>query len=245
MKVLIVDDSPDIVEIIRLCINMRWPVAETIVACDGSSALEMVEAESPDLALLDIGLPDMDGFQVLQRIRQFSQVPVIMLTVRDQDTDIARALQLGADDYVTKPFSHIEFLARMEAVLRRASGQGNVREVPLSAGDLWVDFEAAEVLVSGSLVQLTGSELRLLARLMYNAGRVVTHQSLGAAIWGIDDNRVFGLQTVKVHLQHLRQKLGDPVDSPRYISSVYGVGYKFIPKVVPSQRLQPDSSEST
>jgi len=228
MKVLVVDDHQTIIDAVTLCINLRWPTAEIQVAYDGESGLETIRDDPPDIVVLDIGLPDMDGFSVLGHLRQFSSVPVVMLTVRDTDIDIARGLEMGADDYITKPFSHVELLARMEAVLRRASGRSDSQQRPLVSGDLWADFGRGEVLVTGKPVQLTSTELRVLRHLMYNAGRVVTHDSLVAAIWGTERGEQVDTHTVTVHVRHLRSKLGDRVDSPRYIATVRGVGYKFL-----------------
>jgi len=228
MKVLVVDDHQNIVDAVTLCISLRWPNAQVAVGYDGESALDMVRTEVPDILILDIGLPDMDGYAVLDRLRQFSGVPVIMLTVRDSDIDIARGLEMGADDYITKPFSHVELMARMEAVLRRAAGRSDSRQRPLIAGDLWADFGSGEVLVKGEPVQLTSTELRVLRHLIYNAGRVVSYDSLVAAIWGTERGEEMDTHTVTVHVRHLRSKLGDRVDSPRYIATVRGVGYKFL-----------------
>ena len=231
MKVLVVDDHQNIIEAVGLCVNIRWPTADVLAAYDGDTGLDMVERDSPDIVILDIGLPNQDGFEVLQQLRQFSQVPVIMLTVRDRDIDIARALQMGADDYITKPFSHVEFLARMEAVLRRAAGRSSDEQGPLIGGDLWADFGSAEILMNGRPVQLTNTELRLLSHLMRNAGRVVTHQALAAAMWGMDSADKIDSQAVKVHVQNLRRKLGEKAASPNYVASVYGLGYKFLKSV--------------
>lgn len=231
MKVLVVDDHQNIIDAVSLCISFRWPAAQVVAAYDGATGLEMIERETPDVVILDIGLPEMDGFQVLQQTRQFSRVPVIMLTVRDEDTDIARALQMGADDYISKPFSHVEFLARVEAVLRRASGRGADEQGPLVADDLWVDFGSAEVLMKGQPVQLTRTELGLLSHLMHNAGRVLSRRQLEATVWGSDDAVDIDSQTIKVHMRHLRSKLGDTADSPKYIANVYGIGYKFLKQV--------------
>lgn len=234
MKFLVIEDHQNIVDVVKLCISLRWPTAEVVDASDGSTGLTMAETESPDVIILDIGLPLMDGFQVLQELRRFSNVPVIMLTVRDQDTDVARALQMGADDYVTKPFSHVEFLARVEAVLRRTLGYGGNQQQPLVAGELWVDFGSADVLMKDKPIRLTATELRLLSRLMMSAGRVITHQALMSTISGADESLEINSQTVKVHMQHLRSKLGDTADNPHYIANIYGVGYKFLHKVTPA-----------
>ena len=226
MKILVVDDSPEVTEAVSLCFELRWPHSNVFSALTGSKGIEMVESETPDLLILDIGLPDMDGFEVCRQVRSFSEVPIIMLTVRDRDVDVARGLELGADDYITKPFSHIEFLARVQAVLRRAqtlpSGSG---EPPFQSGELWMDFNSREVRVKGDLIKLTPTEYSLLYHLVKNAGRVLTHRTLLAKVWGPE--YVDATNYLKVHIQHLRQKLGDTAASPRYITTEHGVGYRF------------------
>jgi DNA-binding response OmpR family regulator len=245
MKVLVVDDHQNIIDAVTLCIKLRWPTTNVLASYDGQSGLDMVRDEGPDIVILDIGLPEMDGFAVLDKIRQISHVPVIMLTVRDSDIDIARALEMGADDYISKPFSHVEFLARMEAVLRRTSGRTDSKERPLVAGDLWADFEGGEVLVNHIPIQLTSTELRLLRHLMYNAGRVVTHDSMVNAIWGVNYGEEMNTDTIKVHIRHLRAKLGDNATSPKYIVSVRGIGYKFLKQVTPGQSVEPETSDQS
>lgn len=243
MKVLVVDDNQGIIEAVSLCINVRWPTATVVAAYDGASGLQMVETESPDVVILDIGLPSPDGFEVLRQVRSFSDVPIIMLTVRDRDIDIARALQMGADDYITKPFSHLEFLARVEAVLRRVAGRGSGSEGYLGGGDLWVDFERAEVLIKGQPIHLTPIELRLLYHLMHNAGRVMTNQALAVVMWGINSASRIDSQVVKVHVQHLRRKLGDSAANPNYIGNVYGIGYKFLKQVTAGPRTLTEAGD--
>ena len=201
----------------------------------------MMESENPDLVVLDIGLPDIDGLQILKEIRGFSDVPIIMLTVRDRDVDVARALELGADDYITKPFSHVELLARVQSVLRRVHATGSGSEPPLVAGDLWVDFSSREVRVKGEEVKLTPTEFNLLYHLLRNAGRVVTQQSLLSKVWGYESAEEADARVVKVHMQHLRQKLGDAADNPQFIANVYGIGYKFIKIPSGDTRVSADS----
>ena len=163
MKVVAVDDSPEIIEVVSLCFQLRWSGANVLSASTGAKGLELIEAESPDIVILDIGLPDMDGFQVLRELRRFSQVPVIMLTVRGEDTDVARGLELGADDYITKPFSHIELVARVQAVMRRVQGLSvTSEEQPFVSGTLSVDFAGNEVKLDGKPVRLTSTESKLL-----------------------------------------------------------------------------------
>jgi len=206
---------------------LRWSGAELISAATGTQGLEVVEAENPDVIILDVGLPDMDGFQVLREIRRFSQVPVIMLTVRGEDTDVVKGLELGADDYITKPFSHIELVARVQAVLRRAQGLPvSGEEKPFISGKLSVDFTSNEVRLDGQPVKLTSTESKLLYNLIRNEGRLVTHESLLSKVWG--ENYADARDLLRVHIQHLRQKLGDSVESPSIIVTEHGMGYKFV-----------------
>jgi two-component system KDP operon response regulator KdpE len=227
MKVVVIDDSPEIIEVVTLCFQLRWGSATISPANDGNKGLELIEEEKPDLVILDVGLPDMDGFQVLREIRRFSQVPVIMLTVKSEDTDIAKGLELGADDYVTKPFSHIELIARVQAVMRRARGApAPAEEPPYTSGKLHVDFARNEVMVDGKPVKFTSTEYKLLYHLIKNEGRLLSHENLLVTACGeaYSDAR----DLLRVHIQHLRQKLGDNAESPSIIVTEHGMGYKFV-----------------
>jgi DNA-binding response OmpR family regulator len=228
LKVVVIDDSPEIIEVVSLCFQLRWSDAGLLSAATGSAGLDLVEAESPDMVILDIGLPDMEGFDVLREIRRFSQVPVIMLTVRGEDTDVARGLEMGADDYITKPFSHIELVARVQAVLRRSNGIqiNSSGEKPFNSGKLSVDFAANDVRVGGKSVKLTSTERKLLYLLIRNEGRVMTHEGLLSKVWS--DTYSDARDLLRVHIQHLRQKLGDSVESPVIIVTEHGTGYKFV-----------------
>lgn len=227
MKVVVIDDSPEIIEVVTLCFQLRWGNTTVFPANDGSSGLELIEKERPELVILDIGLPDMDGFQVLREIRRFSAVPVIMLTVKSEDTDIAKGLELGADDYVTKPFSHIELLARVQAVMRRARGApAPAEEQPYTSGKLHVDFARNEVTVDGKPVKLTSTEYKLLYYLIKNEGRLLSRENLLTKACGEAYRDARDL--LRVHIQHLRQKLGDNVESPSIIVTEHGMGYKFV-----------------
>ncbi len=228
MKYLVVDDSQEIIEAVSLCVSLRWPQAELLSSTEGRKGLKLVEEESPDLVILDIGLPDINGLEVLRSLREFSDVPVVMLTARDKDVEIARFLEEGADDYIVKPFSHIELLGRIQAIFRRAQGRLRSCSQPLQAGDLLMDFAAAEVYRAGEPINLTRTELALLTHLANNATRVVTYEFLASRALQMAnaDNRL-----VKVHVQHLRSKLGDSAENPQYIANVYGTGYKFLPQV--------------
>ncbi len=227
MKVLVIEDDPGIIEVVSLCFQLRWSGTSLISAATGAKGLELVETESPDVVILDIGLPDMDGYQVLREIRRFSDVPVIMLTVRSEDTQVARGLELGADDYITKPFSHIELIARVQAVLRRAQGLSVTEdERPFTAGKLSVDFARNEILVDGKPVKLTSTERKLLYYLIRNEGRILSHESLLAKVWG--ESYIDARDLLRVHIQHLRQKLQDNTESPSIIVTEHGMGYKFV-----------------
>jgi two-component system response regulator VicR len=227
MKVLVIEDDPGIIEVVSLCFQLRWSGTTVITAANGHKGVELVEIESPDVIILDIGLPDMDGYQVLKEIRRFSEVPVIMLTVRGEDTDVAKGLELGADDYITKPFSHIELIARVQAVLRRSQGLAVTDdERPFVAGKLSVDFSRNEITLNGQPVKLTSTERKLLYHLVRNEGRILSHESLLGKVWG--DTYVDARDLLRVHIQHLRQKLGDNAESPSIITTEHGIGYKFM-----------------
>lgn len=227
MKVLVIEDDPGIIEVVSLCFQLRWSGTSVISADTGNKGIELVENESPDVVILDIGLPDMDGYQVLREIRRFSDVPTLMLTVRGEDTDVAKGLELGADDYITKPFSHIELIARVQAVMRRAQGLPVTDdERPFVSGKLSVDFNRNEVMMEGQPIKLTSTERKLLYYLIRNEGRILSHESLLTKVWG--DTYVDARDLLRVHIQHLRQKLEDNAESPHIIVTEHGIGYKFI-----------------
>ena len=227
MKVLVIEDDPGIIEVVSLCFQLRWSGTSLLSAATGAKGVDLVETESPDVVILDIGLPDIDGYQVLHDIRRFSDVPVIMLTVRSEDTHVAKGLEMGADDYIIKPFSHIELIARVQAVLRRAQGVSVTdEERPFTSGKLSVDFASNEVALDGKPVKLTSTERKLLHYLIRNEGRILSHESLLAKVWG--DNYIDARDLLRVHIQHLRQKLGDKTESPSIIVTEHGMGYKFV-----------------
>jgi two-component system KDP operon response regulator KdpE len=227
MKVLVVDDAPEVVDSVQLGFAVQWREVDVLSAGTGKEALELVEHESPDLVLLDVGLPDMDGFKVLQEIRFFSDVPVVMLTARDDTIDKVRGLELGADDYVTKPFNHLELLARIKAVLRRLDMPAPKSRAPsFHSGDLEMDFDAQEVRVKGERVELTPTEYKLLYHLVRNAGHTLTHGTLLAKVWGREYRDE--VDYLRVYVRRLRDKLGDHPEQPRYIRTERGLGYRFL-----------------
>jgi two-component system, OmpR family, KDP operon response regulator KdpE len=227
VKVLVVDDAPEVVDSVRLGFAVQWREVDVIAAGTGKEALDLVEQESPDLVLLDVGLPDMDGFKVLQEIRFFSDVPVVMLTARDDTIDKVRGLELGADDYVTKPFNHLELLARIKAVLRRLDMPPPKSRAPsFKSGDMEMDFDAQEVRVKGERVELTPTEYKLLYHLVRNAGHTLTHGTLLAKVWGREYRDE--VDYLRVYVRRLRDKLGDDPEKPRYIRTERGLGYRFL-----------------
>lgn len=227
MKVLVVDDAPEVVDSVRMGFAVQWREVDVISAGTGKEALDVVEHESPDLVLLDVGLPDMDGFKVLEEIRFFSDVPVVMLTARDDTIDKVRGLELGADDYVTKPFNHLELLARIKAVLRRLDMPPPKSRAPsFRSGDLEMDFASQEVRVNGEAVELTPTEYKLLYHLVRNAGHTLTHGTLLAKVWGREYKDE--VDYLRVYVRRLRDKLGDDPEKPRYIRTERGLGYRFL-----------------
>jgi two-component system, OmpR family, KDP operon response regulator KdpE len=226
MKILVVDDEPDVVEVVNLCFSLRWPEAEVTAASTGEDALRLIEQDRPDFILLDVNLPGMDGFHLCQEIRGLCDVPIVMLSARDSEVDKVRGLEMGADDYITKPFSHLELLARVRAVVRRyQSTIPSVGEV-FESGNLRIDYASRMVSVNGDQVRLTPTEYSLLFHLSRNAGRVLPHQTLLAKVWGREYTDE--IDYLKVYVRRLRQKLeGDPEMAGRIVSE-RGVGYKFI-----------------
>ena len=227
MRILVVDDEPDVVESVRLGFDLQWREVEVLGAGTGEAALDAVERERPDIVLLDIGLPDIDGFAVLTGIRAFSDVPVVMLTARDDAMDKVKGLELGADDYVTKPFNHLELMARVRAVLRRHDMPAPASRAPsFRSGDLEVDFARQEARLRGERIDLTPTEYKLLYHLVRNAGHVLQHGTLLAKVWGRE--YVDEVDYVRVYIRRLRDKLGDDPEQPRYIQTERRLGYRFI-----------------
>ena len=227
MRILVVDDEPDVVESVRLVVTLQWREIEVLGATTGDEALVLVEQEHPDVVLLDIGLPDIDGFEVLRQVRAFSDVPVLMLTARDDPFDKVKGLELGADDYVTKPFNHLELLARVRAVLRRLDMPAPSSRAPsFRSGDLEVDFARQEARLGGEPLELTPTEYKLLYHLVRNAGHVLMHGTLLAKVWGRE--YVDEVDYLRVYVRRLRAKLGDDPEHPRFIRTERGLGYRFI-----------------
>ena len=225
LRVLVADDDPDIAEVVAFGARMTWPGCRVTVARDGAEALARFAAEPPDLVVLDVTMPPPDGFEVCQRIRAESRVPILMLTVREATLDKVRALDLGADDYLTKPFDHLELLARLRALVRRAAGPAAAPGDCFVRDGLAVNFAARQVTVGGKSVRLTPTEYRLLEELVRHAGTTLPHHVLLERVWGSGWNA--DPDYLKVFVRRLRQKLGDDAANPRYIQTEWGVGYRF------------------
>ncbi len=227
MRILVVDDEPDVIESVRLGFTLQWREIDVIGAVNGEAGLDSIEHERPDIVLLDIGLPDIDGFEVLRQIRAFSDVPVVMLTAHDDSMDKVKGLELGADDYVTKPFNHLELMARVKAVLRRFDMPAPASRAPsFRSGDLEVDFARQEARLRGERLDLTPTEYKLLYHLVRNAGHILQHGTLLAKVWGRD--YVDEVDYIRVYIRRLREKLGDNPDNPTFIRTERGLGYRFV-----------------
>lgn len=224
MRILCIDDSVDILEVLGLSLRMRWPEAEVLKAEDGPTALTMVERETPDLVIVDLGLPGMDGYEIIRRIRLFSTVPIIVLSVRDEEQDIVKALEMGADDYITKPFGHLQLLARIQAIIRRTAATPNGHEETTDLGKLRIEPSTRRVYLRGKPVALTPTEYTILYHLARNADRVLTHQALITKVWGTD--AADGCHLLTVHMNNLRSKLGEIAGEPLLIITERGVGYR-------------------
>lgn len=220
--VLVVDDEPRILRFVRA--ELESAGFRVVTASEGNSALEAVETEVPDLVVLDVIMPGMDGFEVLRRLRGRRAVPVILLTARGNDADKVRGLDLGADDYLTKPFSPDELSARIRAVLRRTSSANkSLTAARFEVGELMVDFDRRKVVVGGRAVQMSRTEWQLLQQLALNAGKVMLHEELLVRTWGPEYRE--DVEYLRVWVSRLRRKIeGDPAH-PAYLRTVPGVGY--------------------
>jgi DNA-binding response OmpR family regulator len=222
--ILVVDDEPKIVKTARAYLESAG--FRVVTADDGQMALTVYRREKPALVILDLGLPRMDGLDVARTLRRDSNVPIIILTARVDETDKLIGLELGADDYITKPYSPKELVARVRAVLRRTGGEREQAPPPIVAGDIRIDLERRLVTVAGEAVDLTPTEFDLLAVLARHPGRVFSRLELldrvqGYAFEGYE-------RTVDAHVKNLRQKIEPEPKQPRYVLTVYGVGYRFV-----------------
>jgi DNA-binding response OmpR family regulator len=230
-RILVVDDEPRMRRFVRM--NLDLEGYEVLEAENGLVALQKVRDDMPDLVLLDVAMPEMDGFETLERLREVSAVPVIMLTVKNDEADRIRGLDLGADDYVTKPFSPRELLSRIRAVLRRVEpAKGSLQEPLVIDEDLQIDFPRRTVITRGEPIKLRPTEYRLLLHLVENAGWIVPQETLLSKVWGPeyrDDN-----QLLRLYITYLRKKIEPDPANPKYIMTERGVGYQFMNYKKPS-----------
>jgi two-component system KDP operon response regulator KdpE len=226
-RILVVDDEPQIRRVLRTSLATRG--YEVRVAADGESALDTFRDWPPDLVITDLSMPEMDGIELCRRLRQLSQLPIIVLSVKDEEKIKVQALDEGADDYVTKPFSIDELLARVRSALRRAplSAGDEASQKVLESGDFRLDLEAHSAILKGREIHLTPKEFELLTHLVRNAGKVLTHRALLAAVWG--GNFVEQTEYLRVFIGQLRKKIETDPASPRYILTEPWVGYRFDP----------------
>jgi DNA-binding response OmpR family regulator len=238
MKILLIEDSPEIVKGVTLTFKLRWQDATVIAFDEGAKGIKAIESESPDIVILDINLPDMTGFEVLERIRSFSDVPIIVLTIRDDEVDELRGLEMGADDYIVKPFSPVNLLTRVKVVLRRAGVRRAEKELPpLAIGNITINFSRKEVFVGDRRVHLTPNEGKILYYLAQNGGKLVTQKEIKQQLWGSEAEYIDN-SGLKRYIYQLRTKLGDNAESPQIILNERGIGYRLlIPQNIPTDHI--------
>ena len=222
-KILVVDDTRNVQLMLQEYLENQG--FEICLAYDGVEAMEIFHAGGIDLILLDIMMPNMDGYQFISKLRTESSLPVIMITAKQQEADVVRGFELGADDYITKPFRLRELLMRIRAVMRRAAPAEGVEPV-LRVSDISLDTGKHEVRKGDTLVETTPLEFQLLKMLMESAGRVVKRQDMSLRL--LDYGFSGSESTLKIHIRNVRQKLGDDISEPRYIETVFGIGYRFL-----------------
>lgn len=233
-RILVVDDDRQVRKFLDIILTAGGYAVEQAVS--GEKALEACALGKPDLVILDLGLPGISGHEVIAQIREWSQVPIIVLSVREAEAEKIKALDLGAADYVTKPFAAGELMARVRAILRDRP-EGHHEKWGIEVGDLRIDVATRRVTIAGKEVRLTRREFDVLWYLARHANRIVTHQQLLREVWGpAQENEV---NYLRVYIRHLRQKLGDDSTRPRYIGNEPGVGYRLL---VPPEGTRPDSA---
>jgi two-component system KDP operon response regulator KdpE len=222
--ILVIDDEPQILRALRTILTEKK--FRVTIANRGEEGLAQAAADPPDIVILDLGLPDMDGFEVCARLREWTQIPIIVLSVRDSERDKVAALDKGADDYLIKPFGIEELLARVRVALRHAARAQGRPESVIKAGKLVIDLPRHVVQRAGAEVKLTATEFKLLAYLAANPGRVLTHQSILTHVWG--EAEADHIEYLRVYMRQLRKKLEDDPESPHHLLTEAGVGYRFL-----------------
>jgi len=223
LKVLLIEDDPATVEAIQLCLEINRPDAALTFTARGLEGIELLRSEAPDVLILDLGLPDIDGIRVLEEIRPFSDIPVLIVSARDTQDSIVKGLELGAEDYIVKPFNYQDLLTRLEGILRPSRMTRPRGKV--SGGGLDIDLTTRRVTVGGNPVELAPIEWNLLSHLVESEGRIVPLQRLAQEVWKSDS---IDSPTMKATVSRLRTKLGDNQRAPRLVLSEHGVGYRFV-----------------
>lgn len=221
MKVLVIEDDPKIVETLSFAFNVGWPEVKIITTRHGEEGIRMVETESPTIIILDLGLPDMDGFTVLEQIRLFSHTPVVILSVSGEEDSVIKGLELGADEYIVKPFRPLELMARIKKILKMRNL--SYAEPSLNYGWISLDIPKREVRLNGKIIRLTNTEMILLHHLALNRGVIINKRMLAERVWG--DNYPSSNEGVRVYIQRLRQKLEKDAKHPQLILTFPGEGY--------------------
>ena len=221
MNILLIEDDPGVIEAVSIVLDMRWPEAKLINTNLGEKGIELAESEKPDIIILDLGLPDLSGFEILKSIRLFSNVPILILTVRSEESDIIKGLEWGADDYVIKPFRQLELLSRLRALLRRAAPIDNI--TPIANGPFRYYPDTRQLLKGDKEISLTPSESHIFYELIKNAGQIVTYSQLSESLWGDDLSEA--ADSIKVYIRRLRQKVEDNPDKPSSILTKSTIGY--------------------
>ena len=223
LEILIIEDDLNVVEAVSLCLQLRWPEASIDTAYDGATGLDLLKTKSFDFIILDINLPDINGFEVLKQIRSFSYIPVIIVTVRDREDDMTMGLELGADDYIVKPFRPRDLVSRVNAVRRRIRTYKNASDTNIITGNMTLDFSNNTVTLDAKRVVLTAIETRILSILMKNAGQTISNEDISKIAWGTEEN---ASDRVRLYISRIRRKLSDV--PPRIIISERGVGYRIL-----------------
>ncbi len=221
MKALIIEDDPEIVESISLALKIRWPDTQIVSTHLGRKGVELAETEEPDIVILDLGLPDISGFEVLKEIRSFSMVPVIILTVKGDEGDIVKGLEWGADDYIVKPCGQLELLARVQARIRDMNRYSD--DSPLSYGSLSFNPATRQLLHRRNEIKITAIEAQIIHHLIGNAGHVVTYSDLTEEVWG--EEYPGSVDSLRVHISRLRGKIEEDPSHPKIILTKAGLGY--------------------
>ncbi len=221
MKVLIIEDDLDVIETVSLSFRVGWPDTKLISTRLGQEGIDLVFSEKPDIVILDLGLPDISGFDVLQSVRKTSTLPIIVLTVRDEEADVVKALGWGADEYIAKPFRQMELLARIKAVIRRKTAPSE--DIEMTLGKYTFHPNLQQLQYDKSRIRLTSTESRILYHLLKNSGRVVSYDELANSVWG--DNIPTPIETLRVHIRHLREKIGTDPSLGKFIVNKPRKGY--------------------